>query len=343
MKFIHESLLKSRTNQSGMSYFRNELLGEDAPTLIFLHGFPESSYAWCYFLPFFANLGFNVFAVDLRGYFLSCNYKEQKDFEINYLVDDIYLLINQFSLSNIFLVGHDLGGAVAWQFSESYPNYLEGLILFNSPHPGAYAELFRAKPWLTVRQTCRIWYMYVFQLKWLPEAIMSKGNGFWIDYIFKRWIRYKALNLHDRIYFYKQSVACKHALSQAIATYRCNVFGSYGLKILKNFFTKKNLFSQINIPVKMFWGRRDFVFENDLFFYSKLFCSNGIDMHEFKNGGHWLHHEFLEKVLPMMIDFLRSNLKIEFMEYEGPIKEEHVYSESLMALYESLLKQRKKL
>jgi len=41
---------------------------EDAPLLIFVHGWPELSLSWRHQLPAFAALGFRCIAPDMRGY-----------------------------------------------------------------------------------------------------------------------------------------------------------------------------------------------------------------------------------------------------------------------------------
>jgi soluble epoxide hydrolase/lipid-phosphate phosphatase len=41
---------------------------EDAPPIIFVHGWPELSISWRHQLPCFASLGFRAIAPDMRGY-----------------------------------------------------------------------------------------------------------------------------------------------------------------------------------------------------------------------------------------------------------------------------------
>src|SRR6185436_17454905 len=41
---------------------------EDAPLIVFVHGWPELSISWRHQLPCFASLGFRAVAPDMRGY-----------------------------------------------------------------------------------------------------------------------------------------------------------------------------------------------------------------------------------------------------------------------------------
>ena len=46
---------------------RQHLEAGDGPPVVLLHGFPETSYAWCYQIPELAKK-YHVIAPDLRGY-----------------------------------------------------------------------------------------------------------------------------------------------------------------------------------------------------------------------------------------------------------------------------------
>ena len=54
-----------------------------------LHGFPESSYSWRYQMPLLAQLGFRVWAPDLRGYGASSRPKGVKAYALEHLEEDV--------------------------------------------------------------------------------------------------------------------------------------------------------------------------------------------------------------------------------------------------------------
>lgn len=299
--------------------------------LIFLHGFPESAYAWCLYLPYYAKLGFTVLAPDLRGYLLSTGFKSKKAWQIQIVAEDIKRLIEHVKHKKVVLIGHDLGGAVAWQVAEAYPQLCQSMILINSPHPGAHAKMFRASPWRTIRQTCRLWYVYAFQIPILPERLMLRGNGFWLDYIFKRWIRQDVPSLAQRIKFYKKSLSTLTAIKEAIATYRSNVFGAYGRRLLKPYLFG-NDYQTIEANILMLWGEKDFLFENALYQYTQHYCHQKIQSKAWRNAGHWLHHEYQQEVMRQIDAFL--NIKNTDTAYEI------FYSSSLMRLFDECLKRK---
>ncbi len=324
--FTSEYLQPLVLGEPPLHYIRGISPKPNAPLLIFLHGFPESAYAWSDFLPYYLERGYTVLAPDQRGYLLSTGYKKKVAFQMDSLVEDVKRLIEHHPSENISIVGHDLGGAVVWRLAEKYPMLCQSIILLNSPHPGTHSKMFRSKPWLTVRQTFRLWYLYFFQLPRLPEWIMSKGNGFWLDYIFKRWIRKESKPLLARIKFYKRSLVGMKALKESIETYRCNVFGVYGLRLLKPYFFKCD-YEPIKASVLMLWGGRDFLFENELLKHTRAFCENDITFHTWQEGGHWLHHEYLKEVI------LKVNV---FLKKEGVIPINDSQDERTFSLYRSI-------
>src|SRR5258708_19001921 len=74
--------------------------------------------------------------------------------------------------AKIFLAGHDWGAAVAWSAALLHPQRIAKLAVLNVPHPSVMRKFLSARP----RQFLRSWYMFFFQLPWLPEAIFSAFN-----------------------------------------------------------------------------------------------------------------------------------------------------------------------
>src|SRR5215467_469751 len=62
---------------------------EDAPLIVFVHGWPELSISWRHQLPCFADLGFRAIAPDMRGYGRSSVYGKQTDYAQREIVADM--------------------------------------------------------------------------------------------------------------------------------------------------------------------------------------------------------------------------------------------------------------
>jgi pimeloyl-ACP methyl ester carboxylesterase len=83
---------------------------------------------------------FKVVAIDQRGY----NRSDKPDGQVNYgmqhLVGDVEAVINHLGEDSATIVGHDWGGAVAWQFAFALPQMVDNLVILNLPHPNGMAR-----------------------------------------------------------------------------------------------------------------------------------------------------------------------------------------------------------
>ena len=64
---------------------------------------------------------FQVVAIDQRGYNRSGAPEGQDNYDMNLLVGDVAAVIRHLGHDSATIVGHDWGGAVAWQFAFSLP------------------------------------------------------------------------------------------------------------------------------------------------------------------------------------------------------------------------------
>jgi pimeloyl-ACP methyl ester carboxylesterase len=143
---------------------------EDGPLVLLLHGFPECWISWRKQLPALAAAGFRAVAPDLRGYGDSDKPRGVASYRVEKLVEDVSRLIAAFGRSSAHVVGHDWGGYIAWHFAMWHPQQLVRLAVLNIPHPQRMRRALR-----TLRQLRRSWYIFFFQLPWLPERSVRKS------------------------------------------------------------------------------------------------------------------------------------------------------------------------
>lgn len=108
----------------------------EGPLMLFLHGFPEYWAMWRPLLEHFGARGFCAAAPDLRGYNLSDKPAGVDAYRARHIVADIRDLAHRLNGGAPFiLVGHDWGGAAAWNLASSAPELVSRLVILNSPHP----------------------------------------------------------------------------------------------------------------------------------------------------------------------------------------------------------------
>jgi pimeloyl-ACP methyl ester carboxylesterase len=118
----------------------------DGEPVLLLHGFPEGAYCWRHVTPALADAGFRTVAPDQRGYSPRARPTAPDDYRMDLLVGDALGLADELGWDRFHLVGHDWGGAVAWQVAGRHPDRLRSLSVLSTPHPLALAEARAAGP-----------------------------------------------------------------------------------------------------------------------------------------------------------------------------------------------------
>ena len=93
----------------------------EGPLVLLLHGFPQTSHAWHDLLPRLATHGYRVVGPDLRGYGESSRPKHIRDYRTSKLGDDVAGLIAALGEKKAHVIGHDWGGAAAWETALAHP------------------------------------------------------------------------------------------------------------------------------------------------------------------------------------------------------------------------------
>src|SRR5258707_3335748 len=144
--------------------------GPGAALVVFLlHAFPDLGSGRRRQVEPLAAAGFRVIAPDQRGYNLSSKPAGVAAYALTKLVSDVIAIAEQLGKEKIFLAGHDWGAAVAWNTTLLHPQRVAKLAVLNVPHPSVMRKFLSTRP----RQILRSWYMFFFQLAWLPEARFS--------------------------------------------------------------------------------------------------------------------------------------------------------------------------
>jgi pimeloyl-ACP methyl ester carboxylesterase len=143
----------------------------DGPLVLLLHGFPECWITWRRQLPALAAAGFRAVAPDLRGYGGSDKPRGVAQYSLRKLAGDVAALIAALGRERADLVGHDWGGYIAWHVAMWHPERVRRLAVLNVPHPERYFRALRS-----FRQLRQSWYVFFFQLPWLPERFMTPAR-----------------------------------------------------------------------------------------------------------------------------------------------------------------------
>jgi pimeloyl-ACP methyl ester carboxylesterase len=124
------------------------------PTIIFLHGFPESHRTWRHQMAALSDQYYCI-APDQRGYRGTSKPQAVEAYTADKLTADIFALADAFAVQDFIIAGHDWGGAIAWSvalngqpggFNPQWAGRVTKAIIANAPHPYLFQRLLITDP-----------------------------------------------------------------------------------------------------------------------------------------------------------------------------------------------------
>jgi pimeloyl-ACP methyl ester carboxylesterase len=262
--------------------------------VILLHGFPEFWYSWNKQLQSLSG-SFHVIAPDLRGYNLSDKPSRVEDYKIDKLVADVIGLIDHFDAKQAAIVGHDWGAGVAWAVAQKHPERVSKLAVLQVPHIAAW----RAN--LTLKQLIRSWYMFFFQIPWLPEWLISRQDFRAIEQTLSEKVIRKDSFSREDIERYKEAARQPGALTGALNYYRANVFDRLFRRKENNVNTSSG---KVRVPTLFIFGEQDFAIIPATVRGLEKYVDAYYREVRIPGSGHWVQNEAAAEVNEALQDFL---------------------------------------
>ncbi|XP_056371768.1 bifunctional epoxide hydrolase 2 [Oenanthe melanoleuca] len=144
------------------------------PVICLCHGFPESWLSWRFQIPALASAGFRVIALEMKGYGESTAPPDITEYSQEQICKDFVTFLDKLGIPQVVLVGHDWGGAVAWNVALFYPERLRAVASLNTPYRPAdpdkdIMEKLASNPAFD--------YQFYFQEPGVAEAELEKDIG----------------------------------------------------------------------------------------------------------------------------------------------------------------------
>jgi len=146
----------------------NVSIAGKGPLILCVHGWPELSYSWRHQLSYFAERGYTVAAMDVRGYGGSSRPHAVEAYTLRNIAEDVVAVINQIGAGRAILVGHDWGAPIVWTTVVLHPGIVTAVAGLSVPHIPAGDVSFVD----SVREIYadRFFYMIYFQAEGVAEA-----------------------------------------------------------------------------------------------------------------------------------------------------------------------------
>ena len=266
--------------------------------MLMLHGFPEFWYSWRHQISEFSR-DYRTVAIDLRGYNESDKPQGLDAYQMSELVEDVKGVIQGLGYEDCILVAHDWGGAIAWNLAYAYPDLVEKLIVMNIPHPAKFAEGLK-----TPQQLAKSWYIFAFQIPWLPKFLFQLNNYQAIENVFLGMAVDKTAFSQEDINAYKDA-AKRGALTAMINYYRA-IFQSLFAGDCEASRRHRQEWRTLDIPTLTIWGENDTAFGKELTYGTGSYVRNWQAKY-IPNCSHWVQQEQPALVNTYMREFLTES------------------------------------
>jgi pimeloyl-ACP methyl ester carboxylesterase len=183
--------------------------GGSGDVVVLLHGWPETWFEWCDVMPHIAKR-YRVIAADLPGLGDS---SAAETYDKQTLAQHLRKLLTVLKITSFHLVGHDMGGIVAYAYARQFPGDLKTVSLVDTPIPGLTG-------WEGLRSQWPRWHFAFHNLPDLPEALVSGRERIYLNWFFQALAYNKAVFSEARVDRYVQAYSKPSSLHAGFEYYR---------------------------------------------------------------------------------------------------------------------------
>ncbi|TAJ74352.1 MAG: alpha/beta hydrolase [Phenylobacterium sp.] len=285
--------ITTRTVEANGFRFAVDQAGEGDRLALCLHGFPESRFSWRHQIPLLAEMGYRVWAPDLRGYGeTEPKPRDVASYLIDRLMEDVAALIDASGAKTVTLIGHDWGAGLAWTFAANAPRPLERLVIMNVPHPAVMNAHLR-RSWAQLKKS---WYMFFFQIPGLPERLTTANDARAVRRAFYDMAVDKTHFTPDVLDRYARDAQRPGAMTGMINWYRA------ALRLRGKL---AGPWPVIETPTLIIWGEEDSALGVELLDGTEAYVRD-LTIERLPGVSHWVQQEAPEKVNPILKAWLSA-------------------------------------
>jgi len=259
-----------RTTASMIS--SDDVLDEGAgPVVLCLHGFPENRSVFNTVAELLVAQGFRVIRFNQRGYTDATADWRRCAYTVRRLGSEAIRIMDDLGIRSWTVVGHDLGGLVAWEVGRVEPERTKSLVIVSVPHPAAFL-LSLVDP----KQLVRAWYFLLAQSTkaavWLYSPTKPASRKRLAKGLARRGLA------EDESGRYLDHLAIGKRFIGAIRWYQAMPFSP-----------PSSTFFRVKVDSHILWGQDDALTGHFSISLSRLFVERDrLQITEIPGGTHWL-------------------------------------------------------
>lgn len=269
----------------------------EGPLVVLLHGFPEMWWSWRFQIDALAAAGFRVIAPDQRGYGETSTHGP---YDLDTLTGDICHLVQSLGAEQrVKIVGHDWGGAVAWHLAAFRPEHCERVAVLNCPHPAVMRGALLNKPsWAQVKKS---WYMFFFQLPFLPELALTRNDAELIGRALRAASKDRSHWTPDDIRPFRDAVQRPGVARGMVGWYREAIRSGFSRPF------SPPRYPPITCEALLIWGLQDPALSYELLVPGTDRHAKRLEIVPIEDSGHFVQSERPEQVNAALLEFLSTS------------------------------------
>lgn len=260
---------------------------------LLLHGFPELNFSWRHQIPLLAEQGYRVWAPNMRGYGASSKPEGIAAYRIDTLIEDVAALIDlakaEHPAKEVMLVAHDWGAIVAWMFAIRRLRPIDRLVIMNVPHPKCAEREIR-----TLRQLKKSWYIFFFQIPWLPEKLLLARQARGVRQAFTSSATNASRFPKEAMMVYAAAAQRPGAITAMLNYYRA----------LMRYPDMRDVGdAMVEVPTLVIWGENDVALGIELLDGMEQWVPK-LTLHRLPGISHWVQQDAPDEVNRLLGDWL---------------------------------------
>jgi haloacetate dehalogenase len=217
----------------------NVWTGGDGPTLVLLHGYPQTGQMW-HKVSSHLMKNFNLIIPDLRGY--GDSEKARSGFDKKTMSKDIACLATELGHEKFYVMGHDRGARVAHRLAFDFSDRVEKLVVLDIvPTHTVFSQMGR-------ELAAAYWHWFYFQAPDLPEIMIRNSAEPFLQSMF-RSLSWRPDAIDDALFAeYLRAFTLPGTIRCGLEDYRAAATIDYEDD-------EKDLGTKLSCPVYTIWGQ----------------------------------------------------------------------------------------
>jgi pimeloyl-ACP methyl ester carboxylesterase len=249
------------------------------PTVLLVHGFPDSCHMWRHQIPALVAAGYRVIAPDNRGLGQSDAPTDTGSYTLEEITSDLIAILDDCDIERVAVVGHDWGAAICWALVDGVGDRVACFVPLSMGAPQCYAHCD------DIRQKEIGWYTLMFQMEGAAEQMLGADD--WK--LFRQWTRH-----HSETEHWISELSREGRLTSAIAIYRANI-----LDILMS---DREYVSVV--PTLGLWSTEDAYLVEEQMIASGRYVKNQWRYEKVTYASHWMMLDRPDQISRLLLNFI---------------------------------------